>query len=111
MEILWEALGSSATICWLVAQLLALLTGRKDPLPVGPILQRGLRLLSSVLYVVSLILLAQMGFEGRWPLFFASLGFVILFTVGFGFLRYSLYPREKRSAEANQGKESDVHPR
>lgn len=100
MEFLWAALGSSATICWFTAQLIAFVAGSKistnsKDWP----LQRSLSLAGSVLYVVALILLAQIGFLGDWPRFFAVLGLVILLTVSFGVLRYL---RSQRSASTSK---------
>lgn len=111
MELLWSAVSSSAVICWLGAQLIFLALGLRDPERPRGLIRQGLSVLSTVLYLVAVILLIQLGFEGRWELLLAVLGLVILLTVGFGLLRYFLFRRSSRPDRSQPGKESDVHPR
>ena len=111
MELLWSAVSSSAAICWLGAQLISLALGPRDPERPRGLIRQGLSLLSTVLYLVAVILLIQLGFDGRWPLLLAVLGLVIPLTVGFGLLRYFLFRRRAEPTGSQPGKESDVHPR
>lgn len=111
MELLWGALSSSATLCWLGAQILSVFAGLTKRTPSAWLIQRGLSFLSSVLYLVALILLVQIGFLGDWPRFWSVLGLVILLTIVFGGFRYFKARRRYASQTDEQKDGSNVSPR